>query len=81
MTEIGIDFFVFDLYFNAEANDPGENLNFAFKRPKPRPTVTACSMPSCMCPAPPSGSSSGDDVAAKESMSRHPFNRLPFDPY
>jgi hypothetical protein len=27
----GIDFFVFDWYFNAEANDPGENLNFAFQ--------------------------------------------------
>jgi hypothetical protein len=27
----GIDFFVFDWYFNAEANDPGENLNSAFQ--------------------------------------------------
>jgi hypothetical protein len=27
----GIDFFVFDWYFNAEANDPGENLNSALQ--------------------------------------------------
>ena len=27
----GVDFFVFDWYFNAEANDPGENLNSALQ--------------------------------------------------
>lgn len=27
----GIDFFVFDWYFNAQANDPGENLNSALQ--------------------------------------------------
>jgi len=34
---IGIDFFVFDWYFNALANDPGENLNSALEVTKSLP--------------------------------------------